>query len=134
MTTKKVDVMLQSAYGVHHLHHLKPKAITHRDIKPSNILVAGSEERPVIKISDFGEANFIDRIEDQSLTLHSVRGTSKYMAPELFSLSVDKEDPCYDKSVDVYSLGVSSLALVDMQDGSPIIAIMGKYSISLKAH
>ena len=74
-TIEKIDIISQSAYGVHHLHHLKPNSITHRDIKLSNILVSGSEERPVVKIADFGEAKFIDRIQDRSLPVHSVRGT-----------------------------------------------------------
>ena len=125
-TTKKVELFLQSAYGVRHLHHLKPKGITHRDIKLSNILVSGSQECPVVKIADFGEAKFIDRIKDRSLSVHSVRGTFPYMAPELFRLSVDKKAPSYNKSVDVYSLGVSSLAVLDAQEGSTVLAITGK--------
>ena len=125
-TTKKVELMLQSAYGVRHLHHLKPKGITHRDIKLSNILVSGSKESPQMKIADFGEAKFIHRIQDRSLSIHSVWGTFPYMAPELFSLSVDKKAPSYGKSVDVYSLGVSSLAVLDGQEGSPILAITGE--------
>ena len=125
-TIKKLDIILQSAYGVHHLHHLMPSSITHSDIKLSNILVSGSEERPVMKIADFGEAKFISRIQDRSLSVHSVRGTFLYMAPELFSLSVDKEEPSYGKSVDVYSLGVSSLEVLDAEEGSPVLAITGE--------
>ena len=125
-TIETVDITLQSAFGIHHLHHLKPKGLTHRDIKLANILVSGSQQRPVIKIGDFGEAKFIDRMQDKSLLLNSVRGTFPFMAPELFSLSVDKKQPSYDKSVDVYSLGVSSLAVLDGQEGSPIVAITGE--------
>ena len=125
-TIKKVDIMLQSACGVHHLHTLKPKGITHRDIKLSNMLVSGSKKTPVIKIADFGEAKFIDRFRSKSLPVHSVRGAFPFMAPELFSLSVDKKEPSYGKSVDVYSLGVSSLAVLDAQEGLPVLAITGK--------
>ena len=125
-TIEKLDMILQSAYGVRHLHHLKPNSITHRDIKLSNILVSGSQERPVMKIADFGEAKFIDRIQDKSVLVHSIRGSFAYMAPELFSLSVDKEEPSYGKSVDVYSLGVSSLSVLDAQEGSPVLAITGE--------
>ena len=123
---KKVELTLQSAYGVRHLHLLKPRGMTYRDIKLSNILVSGSEEYPVMKIADFGEAKFIDRSLDKSLPVHSVRGTFPYMAPELFSLSVDKTEPTYDKSVDIYSLGVSSLAVLDAQEGFPVLAITGE--------
>ena len=125
-TIETVDITLQSAYGIHHLHHLKPKGLTHRDIKLSNILVSGSKERPVLKIGDFGEAKFLDRIQDRTSSVHSVHGTFPFMAPELFSLSVNKKNPTYGKSVDVYSLGVSSLAVLDSQGRSKILAITGE--------
>ena len=120
-TIKKVGIIVQSAYGVHHLHHLEPKGITHRDIKLSNILVSGSKESPVIKIADFGEAKFIDRINDRSLSAHSVKGTKPYMAPELF-----EKNPSYGKKVDIFSLGVSSLAVLDAQEGSSVSVITGE--------
>ena len=49
----KIDLILQSALGVRHLHHLKPNPITHRDLKPNNILLSGTEESPIIKIGRF---------------------------------------------------------------------------------
>ena len=128
-TIEKIDLILQSTLGVHHLHHLKPNPITHRDIKPSNILLFGTKEHPKIKIADFGEAKFIDRIQDKSQTLHSIRGTRSYWAPEMFSLSEDSEDPSYGKSVDVFALGVSSLTLLEMEEGSTMVARTGKMII-----
>ena len=125
-TTAKLNIMLQSARGVHHLHHLKPDPIIHRDIKLTNILVSGSKDLPVIKIADFGEAKFIERNQSKSQTQHSIRGTIIYWAPEMFSLSEDSEDPSYDKSVDVYALGVASLALLEKQEGSPIVVRTGE--------
>ena len=125
-TTTKINLMLQSARGVHHLHHLEPNPIIHRDIKLTNILVSGTKDWPVTKIADFGDAKFIDHIQDKSLTQHSIHGTQKYWAPEMFSLSVDKQKPSYDKSVDVYALGVSSLAVLEMQEGSPITVRTGE--------
>ena len=125
-TIEMVDITLQSAQGIRHLHHLKPKGLTHRDIKLSNILVSGSKERPVIKIADFGDSKFIDRIQNRSLLLNSVRGSFPFMAPELFRLSEDKKNPSYGKSVDVFSLGVSSLAVLDSQGGSRVLAITGE--------
>ena len=126
----KIDLILQSALGVRHLHHLKPNPITHRDLKPNNILLSGTEESPTIKIADFGEAKFIDRVQDKSQTLHTIRGTRSYWAPELFSLSEDSENPSYGKSVDVFSLAVSSLALLEMQEGSKMVARTGKLMIT----
>ena len=126
ITTGKINLMLQSACGVRHLHHLKPNPIIHHDIKLNNILVSGSKESPVIKIADFGEAKFIDRVQNKSQSLHSIRATKNYWAPELFSLSVDKKEPSYGKDVDVYSLGVSSLAVLEKKEGSPILVRTGE--------
>ena len=129
-TIAKIDLILQSALGVRHLHHQEPNPITHRDIKPTNILLSGTKESPIIKIADFGDSKFIDRVQDKSQTLHSLVGTRDYSAPELFSLSKDKKQPSYDKSVDTFSLAVSSLALLEMKKGSSMKARQGKLMIT----
>ncbi len=69
--------------------------VIHRDIKPSNIFVleAGS-----VQIIDFGIAHFTD-----SNTFTTIKGTTSYIAPELFNF----ESPAQPSSrSDIYSLGV----------------------------
>ena len=45
------DVIRQAALGLAAIHDC---SIVHRDLKPSNLLVTGDDERPVVKIADFG--------------------------------------------------------------------------------
>lgn len=67
--------------------------IIHRDIKPDNIFCSDAGE---YKLGDFGVA----RTMEKTVSAMSQKGTYTYMAPEVF---VGKE---YDKTVDLYSLGV----------------------------
>jgi len=73
------------------LHSVHAAGIIHRDIKPANIMIG---EGLRVKIADFGVAA---SISGQTSMLF---GTTKYMAPELFSC----EGPV-DGRVDMYSLG-----------------------------
>ena len=118
--SQKIDVMLQSLAGLKHIHRQK---IIHRDIKPANILITGNEDIPRIKLCDFGMSRFIDRMGEHSVRQMSVAvGTPNYNAPELFS----SKNPKYNASVDVYSMGVSSLSLVDVEKGARMTATTGK--------
>lgn len=69
------------------------KDIIHRDIKPENIFV---NEFGDFKLGDFGIAR---KLENLTFGL-SQKGTFNYMAPEMATSSF------YDKTVDIYSLGV----------------------------
>lgn len=85
-------VLSDIAAGLAHLHR---RNLVHRDLKPANVLLSDGEW----KLADFGLAR------DLTATGHYhhgdlVRGTPKYMAPELFE--VDKASA----KVDVYSVGV----------------------------
>jgi len=71
------------------------KNVVHRDLKPENLLYAdkaGTE----LKLCDFGLA---DTIDDNEL-LTAIVGSTTYMAPEV------AKGMGYDKSVDLYSIGV----------------------------
>lgn len=69
------------------------KNIIHRDIKPENIFV---NEFGDFKLGDFGIAR---KLENLTFGL-SQKGTFNYMAPEMATSSF------YDKTVDIYSLGI----------------------------
>ncbi len=73
------------------LHNVHAAGIIHRDIKPANIIICEGL-RP--KITDFGVA------AGMSSQTSMLLGTTKYMAPELFS----GED--VDGRADMYSLGL----------------------------
>ena len=94
-TEEKLELMYQAALAVRHLHQCKPEPVAHRDIKPQNILVTGSEDKPVIKLCDFGSARNVLRDNHKSVLMMSLAGTPNYFAPEQTELNFP-----YDKTVD----------------------------------
>ena len=130
--SQKVDLMLQSAKGIAHLHSLK-KAVIHRDVKPANILVSGSTGEPLIKIADFGESRFFEGSKEESVRNMTIAGTFPYMTPELFS---DKKTnrPAHNKAVDVFALAISFLYLLDAEQGAYTKPIEGTKLILLTVY
>ncbi|XP_073060372.1 cyclin-dependent kinase C-2 C-like [Primulina eburnea] len=84
--------MRQLLNGVKHCHS---RGIMHRDIKSSNILI---NNEGILKIADFGLANFLKPGNEQPLTSRVV--TLWYRPPELLLGSTN-----YGESVDLWSIG-----------------------------
>jgi eukaryotic-like serine/threonine-protein kinase len=82
------------------LQFLHSKGMIHGDIKPSNILVDALGR---VKLGDFGLAR---RASDEAGSL--LKGTTKYMAPELLSDQFGTVGPASD----LYSLGFSAYELM----------------------
>ncbi|KAL7513374.1 hypothetical protein ACHAXN_010425 [Cyclotella atomus] len=82
--------------------YLHANEIVHRDIKPENILFESNDEDSAIKLIDFGLSRRHQR--GQALMTNPV-GTAYYMSPELLKGK-------YDKSCDVWSVGVVAYILV----------------------
>ena len=51
----KLDAMIQINEGLKYLHD---NNLTHNDLKPSNILLQGTLNNPIVKITDFGTAYY----------------------------------------------------------------------------
>ena len=79
-------------------------SVIHRDIKADNIFVAKSGD---FKLGDFGIARVIER-KDQTL---SKKGTSAYMAPEVY------KGQTYTSAVDIYSLEMVLYRLLNNNRG-----------------
>ena len=88
------------AHGLRALKYLHARGIVHGDIKPSNLMI---DSRRRIKIGDFGLAR---RVSDEDGSL--IKGTTKYMAPEVVSEEFGEIGP----PSDLYSLGFCAYELM----------------------
>ncbi|KAK9062049.1 hypothetical protein SSX86_019233 [Deinandra increscens subsp. villosa] len=99
---QRVNIAIQAAKGIAHLHERIKPSIIHRDIKPSNILIGDGFEA---KVSDFGLVRS-GPVGDNSYVSSQIKGTPGYL------------DPAYCTSFhlspfsDVYSFGVILLQLI----------------------
>jgi serine/threonine protein kinase len=82
------------------LQYLHSNNIIHGDIKPSNLFV---DKRLWVKVGDFGLAR---RVNNEQGSL--LKGTTKYMAPELLSQQFGPVGPASD----LYSLGFAAYELM----------------------
>ena len=92
------DISLGIARGIDYLHKGCNMRILHFDIKPHNILL---DDNFIPKISDFGLAKLYPRGES-IVSLTVARGTTGYIAPELFYRNVGG----ISYKADVYSFGM----------------------------
>ena len=90
-------VLLQCLNALRFLH---AKGIIHGDVKPSNMLLDAHKR---VKLGDFGLARRASNEEGSLL-----KGTTKYMAPELISNQFGPVGPASD----LYSLGFSAYELM----------------------
>ena len=109
---QRLELFVQVCQAIQHAHQ---KGIIHRDIKPSNVLIALYDDKPVVKVIDFGVAKATGGALTEATIdtgMGGVVGTPQYMSPEQATLNnVD-----IDTRSDVYALGV---LLYELLAGSP---------------
>ncbi len=106
------NLIWQMTDGLKYLHDSN---IVHRDIKPVNILVMKSNDpnRVVLKWTDFGIAKFL---ESDKTTMTTNVGTLPFKAPEFWKKNPDGT-LAYHRSVDIFSLGLTFLSLIQATPG-----------------
>lgn len=89
----------------HAVEHAHQKGIIHRDIKPGNVLVTVVDDKPLVKVIDFGIAKATTGpLTDKTLftEFRQLLGTPLYMSPE----QAEQAGGDVDTRADIYSLGV----------------------------
>ena len=103
MTGRQMDVRAVRttlAHCLRALRHLHERGVLHGDVKPGNMMI---DARRRVKLGDFGLAR---RVSDEEGSL--LKGTTKYMAPEVVSDEFGAVGP----SSDLYSLGFAAYELI----------------------
>jgi serine/threonine protein kinase len=99
---ERLELFTDVCAAVQHAHQ---KGIIHRDLKPSNILVSIHDDKPMVKVIDFGIAKAIG-MELTGKTVFTqfgrMIGTPQYMSPE----QAEPHALHVDTRSDIYSLGV----------------------------
>ena len=105
---QRLELFVPVCQAIQHAHQ---KGIIHRDIKPSNVLIALYDDKPVVKVIDFGVA----KATGGALTEHTIDtgfggvvGTPQYMSPEQAS----GQGHWADRRTDIYSFGVMLFKLL----------------------
>lgn len=100
---RNIDEQYRFAYQIGYaLECIHSENMIHADVKLENVFY--SKKRKKYKLGDFG----ISQFEDSKNRLR-VSYTAGYAAPEM----IGSRNPCYDKSVDMYSLGVMMFLILN---------------------
>jgi serine/threonine protein kinase/Tfp pilus assembly protein PilF len=105
---QRLDLFLRACEAVQHAHQ---KGVIHRDLKPSNVLVGDRDDKPVLKVIDFGVAKAMGQQLSEKTIFTSggqMIGTPLYMSPE----QAGGNGIDVDTRSDVYSLGVLLYELI----------------------
>ncbi len=103
----RIELFVAVCKAVQHAHQ---KGIIHRDLKPTNVLVTLHDDKPVVKVIDFGIAKAIgQQLTEKTLFTNFAQmiGTPLYMSPEqaqLSGLDVDTRSDIYAMGVLLYEL------------------------------
>lgn len=114
---RALELSQQLAKGVYFLNCY---GIIHRDLKLENIMMSDNTDKASPKLVDFG----LSAITGPDQVIQGAVGTVAYAAPEIF------QGGQYDKSVDVWSLGVIFYALLmgylpyDNEDKKEIVKML----------
>ncbi|KAI5122336.1 hypothetical protein M0805_002503 [Coniferiporia weirii] len=99
-------MILGVADGIFYLHY---KDIVHSDIKAENILV---DQFGTPLICDFGISRMLSATQSLGNSATGIKGSIRWMAPELLSFSVGEPPKTHTKSSDVWAFGMTVYELL----------------------
>lgn len=103
---ERLDLLRQVFDVVEAAHR---QLVVHRDVKPSNVLVAETEDGPLVKLLDFGIAKLLD--DSMSVTRVQTRTGQQLMTPAYAAPEQVSGDEV-TTATDVYQLGVLAYELL----------------------
>lgn len=98
---KRLGLFLDVIDAVRYAHR---NLVVHRDLKPGNIQVTGDEDKPQIKLLDFGIAQILEDSDAEHANIKAM--TRAYASPEQMS------GKSTSTATDIYSLGVVLYQLI----------------------
>ncbi|TXG62149.1 hypothetical protein EZV62_013512 [Acer yangbiense] len=104
--TARVQIALDVAKGLEHIHECTKPYYVHRDVKTTNILLDSNFRA---KIADFGLVKLLEHSPEVAAMASRIVGTFGYLAPEY------TRDGCVTTKSDVYSFGVVLMELITGQ-------------------
>ena len=116
----RLELFQQACEAIQHAHQ---KGIVHRDLKSSNILVMLQDDKPFVKVIDFGVARATGAGERMFTEVGQFVGTPGFMSPEQAchgSAEVDTRSDIYSLGVVLYELltGVQPYDPAQFRDAS----------------
>ena len=106
--SKKLDIMIDCTLALAHLHENQSHNLLYRDICPDNILLSGNALKPVIKLCPVSVTR-IEKTEEDEAQWY-------YKAPEQTCLRGGRF--VHDKKTEIFSLGMTNLALLEAPNKS----------------
>ncbi|XP_065181673.1 uncharacterized protein LOC135812254 isoform X2 [Sycon ciliatum] len=104
-----IGYLCDTSAGIRYLH---VRGILHRDLAPKNVMI----KKGVAKVCDFGMAKFVrlasprqqqQQVQAARMDMTRCPGTLAFMPPEALV-----EQPDYDRPLDIFSFGVTLLAVI----------------------
>ncbi|XP_065181718.1 probable serine/threonine-protein kinase PknB isoform X4 [Sycon ciliatum] len=104
-----IGYLCDTSAGIRYLH---VRGILHRDLAPKNVMIKNG----VAKVCDFGMAKFVrlasprqqqQQVQAARMAMTRCPGTLAFMPPEALV-----EQPDYDRPLDIFSFGVTLLAVI----------------------
>ncbi|XP_055342573.1 dual specificity testis-specific protein kinase 1-like [Paramacrobiotus metropolitanus] len=124
-----INYIAEIVSGVDFLHQHN---IIHGDLKPENILIRRMHStKPKLVIGDLDELVHMQDHETASCDISHLRGTTRYMAPEILRKFAQTGHDLPGRKTDIWSLGCVMLAIADSVMGVQIRSLRDPFGTTV---